>query len=71
MSDTIEELEQRVKKLSMRSTDAKMNLHDLAEELPTDWDRIPEVAEATYAVFKELTAARKDLKAAKRAAEEA
>ncbi|MCB1356530.1 MAG: hypothetical protein KDK53_08560 [Maritimibacter sp.] len=67
MSETIEELEKRVKKLSMRSTDAKMNLHDLAEELPTDWDRIPVVAEATYAVFKELTAARKALKAARQA----
>ena len=68
---SIEELEKRVKKLSMRSTDAKMNLHDLAEELPTDWDKIPDVAEATFAVFKELTAARKELKAAKTAAEEA
>lgn len=67
MSETIEELEKRVKKLSMRSTDAKMNLHDLAEELPTDWDRIPVVSEATYAVFKELTAARKALKAARQA----
>jgi hypothetical protein len=66
---TVEELEQKVKKLSMRSTDAKMNLHDLAEELPTDWDKIPEVAEATYQVFRELTAARQELKAAKKAAE--
>ncbi|NDV99397.1 CCE_0567 family metalloprotein [Salipiger sp. PrR002] len=67
---TVEDLEKRVKKLSMRSTDAKMNLHDLAEELPTDWQKIPEVAAATYEVFKELTEARKELKAAKKAAEE-
>ncbi|ANT58924.1 hypothetical protein AYJ57_00230 [Salipiger sp. CCB-MM3] len=67
---TVEDLEKRVKKLSMRSTDAKMNLHDLAEELPTDWQKIPEVAAATYEVFKELTEARKELKSAKKAAEE-
>ncbi len=68
---SLEELETRVKKLSMRSTNAKMNLHDLAEELPVDWEKIPEVAAETFEVFKELTAARKDLKAAKKAAQEA
>ncbi|ARE40153.1 hypothetical protein RGUI_2012 [Rhodovulum sp. P5] len=68
---SLEELETRVKKLSMRSTNAKMNLHDLAEELPTDWEKIPEVAAETFEVFKELTAARKELKAAKKAAAEA
>ncbi len=68
---SLEDLEKRVKKLSMRSTDAKMNLHDLSEELPTDWDKIPEVAQTTFEVFKELAAARKELKAAKKAAEEA
>lgn len=66
---SLEELEKRVKKLSMRATDAKMNLHDLAEELPVDWTKIPEVAEQTFEVYKELTAARKELKAAKAAAE--
>lgn len=66
---SVEELEKRVKKLSMRSTDAKMNLHDLAEELPTDWKKIPEVAAQTFDVFKELTAARRELKAAKKAAD--
>lgn len=64
---TVEELEAEVKKLSMRSTTAKMNLHDLSEELPTDWQKIPEVAEETYKVFKELAEARKALKEAKKA----
>ena len=68
---TVEDLEKKVKKLSMRATDAKMNLHDLAEEVPDDNDKIPEVAQRTYEVYVALTAARKVLKAAKRAAEEA
>lgn len=64
---TLEELEAKVKKLSLRATDAKMNLHDLSEELPTDWQKIPEVAEATWQIFKDLDEARKALKAAKQA----
>ncbi|NVO28135.1 hypothetical protein HJ526_11930 [Donghicola sp. C2-DW-16] len=68
---SVEELQTKVKKLSMRSTEAKMALHDLSEELPTDWEKIPEVAEQTFAVFKELTEARRALKAAKKAAAEA
>lgn len=64
---TVEELEKKVKRLSMRSTDAKMNLHDLSEELPTDWEKIPEVAQETYEVFRDLAAARRDLKAAMQA----
>ncbi len=68
---SLEELETRVKKLSMRATDAKMNLHDLAEELPVDWEKIPETAERTFEIFKELSAARRELKAAKKAAAEA
>ena len=64
---SMEELEKRVKKLSMRATDAKMNLHDQAEELPVDWEKIPEVAQATFEVYKDLTAARRELKAAKKA----
>ncbi|MEM8836617.1 MAG: CCE_0567 family metalloprotein [Pseudomonadota bacterium] len=64
---SVEELEKHVKKLSMRSTTAKMNLHDLSEELPTDWEKIPEIATETFEVFKELAAARKSLKEAKKA----
>ena len=64
---SVEELQTKVKKLSMRSTTAKMNLHDLSEELPTDWEKIPEVAAETFKVFQELAVARKELRAAKKA----
>lgn len=64
---TTEELKAKVKKLSMRATNAKMELHDLSEELPIDWQKIPEVAEATFKVYEELEAARKTLKAAEKA----
>ncbi len=60
----IEELKARVKKLSARATTKKMDLHDLAEELPVDWRRIMEVAQDTYDTYAALEAAREDLKAA-------
>lgn len=63
MSD-IDELKARVKKLSARATNAKMNLHDLSEELPVDWEKIMDVAQATYDAYAELTAARAELKQA-------
>lgn len=63
---TADELRAEIKKLSMRGTEAKMALHDLSEELPIDWQKIPEVAQATYEVFKALAEARSQLKALER-----
>jgi hypothetical protein len=61
MSD-IETLKAELKKLSAKATSAKMDLHDLSEELPNDWEKIPEVAAKTFAAFNELTAKRAELK---------
>ena len=58
----IENLKAELKKLSAKATAAKMDLHDLSEELPIDWERIPEVAAKAHAVFAELTAKRAELK---------
>lgn len=67
MSD-VDALKEKVKKLSARATSAKMDLHDLSEELPIKWETILEVAQGTYDAYKELEQARKELKAAKDAA---
>jgi hypothetical protein len=56
-----EELKARLKKLSAQATALKMDLHDLAEDLPTGWERIMEVAEKTYRAYLELDALRKQL----------
>ncbi len=64
MSD-VETLKAELKKLNARATQAKMDLHDLSEELPTRWERIPEVAQAAYDAHVELMAARKRLTEAK------
>lgn len=66
MSD-LDELKEKVKKLSARATSKKMDLHDLSEELPVNWQSILEVAQETYDAYAALDAARKDLKALEKA----
>ncbi|MGD0639156.1 MAG: CCE_0567 family metalloprotein [Roseiarcus sp.] len=62
MSD-VETLKGEIKKLSARATTAKMNLHDLSEELPLNWRSIMDVAGATYEAYAALESARKRLAA--------
>ncbi len=62
MSD-IETLKAEVKKLNAQATQLKMDLHDLSEELPTGWERIPEVAGKTFQAYQQLTALRRKLAA--------
>jgi hypothetical protein len=57
----VETLKAELKKLNARATQAKMDLHDLSEELPTNWERIPEVARIAYEAHVALMAARKQL----------
>jgi hypothetical protein len=61
MSD-IETLKAQIKKLSSKAINAKMNLHDLSEELPGGWQTILTVAQDTYDSFKALEEARAALK---------
>jgi hypothetical protein len=63
MSTGIEEVKAEVKKLNARATQAKMDLHDLSEELPTNWERIPEVARVAFEAHVALMDARKRLAA--------
>ncbi|SMF70333.1 hypothetical protein SAMN02982917_3899 [Azospirillum oryzae] len=62
MSD-IDALKDEIKKLNARATQKKMNLHDLSEELPQNWQSILTVAQETYDAFKILTEKRAALKA--------
>ncbi len=61
MSD-IEAIKAEVKKLNAQATQLKMDLHDLSEELPTNWEKIPEVAARTFDAYRLLTEARMKLK---------
>jgi hypothetical protein len=56
-------LKSEVKKLNARATQATMDLHDLSEELPTNWERIPEVACTAREAHTAQAVARKQLAA--------
>lgn len=60
MNET-EEARNRVRKLNSRAGTAKMELHDLTEDLPINWSGIIGVAEKTFAIFEELDAAKAEL----------
>jgi hypothetical protein len=60
----IDALKTEVKKLSARAMNLKMNLHDLSEELPINWQSIPQVAQEAYDAFRTLEEKRAALKQA-------
>ena len=57
----IDTLKAEIKKLNARATQAKMDLHDLSEELPVNWERIPDVARVAHEAHAALMAARQRL----------
>ncbi|MBH5389393.1 CCE_0567 family metalloprotein [Bradyrhizobium diversitatis] len=63
----LERLKADIKKLSAKATQAKMDLHDLSEELPLNWRSIMVVAQRAHEAFAELEKKREDLKAQERA----
>lgn len=64
MTDTPEELKAKLKKLNAQATQAKMDLHDLSEELPTGWQNILTVAQRAHDTHAALMAARQAAAAA-------
>jgi len=61
MSD-VETLKGEIKKLSAKALQAKMDLHDLSEELPVNWQHILSVAQRTHDAFATLEKKRAELK---------
>jgi hypothetical protein len=58
----IDDLKAEIKKLSAKAMQAKMDLHDLSEELPINWPNIPEVAQKAHEAFAVLEKKRATLK---------
>lgn len=56
-------LKTEIRKLSAQAMQAKMDLHDLSEELPINWPQIPAVAQRAVEAFKLLESKREELKA--------
>jgi hypothetical protein len=62
MSD-VDTLKAEIKKLSAKAMQAKMDLHDLSEELPLNWQMVLSVAQRAHDAFSELELKRANLKA--------
>jgi hypothetical protein len=58
----VDELKAEIKKLSAKAMQAKMDLHDLSEELPINWPSILGVAQRAHDAFAELEQKRGALK---------
>ncbi|ADI63602.1 CCE_0567 family metalloprotein [Trichormus azollae] len=59
---TIEELTAKIRKLNSKAGQMKMDLHDLAEGLPTDYKTLMDVAAETYEIYRELDGLKQQLK---------
>lgn len=60
--ESIEALKKSIKRLNSKAGQQKMDLHDLAEGLPTDYETLLKVAQKTYDIYLELDQLKKQLK---------
>lgn len=59
---TVEELKGQIRRLNSKAGQMKMDLHDLAEGLPTDFEKLMDVAAETYEIYRQLDELKKQLK---------
>ncbi|NMF84493.1 CCE_0567 family metalloprotein [Nodosilinea sp. P-1105] len=59
---TLDDLKTRIKRLNSKAGQLKMDLHDIAEGLPTDLELLPDTAARTYEIYCQLRDLRQQLK---------
>ncbi|HHP7229447.1 MAG TPA: CCE_0567 family metalloprotein [Xenococcaceae cyanobacterium] len=60
--EAVAELKKRVRRLNSKAGQMKMDLHDLAEGLPTDYEKLIEEATKTYDIYRQLAELKRQLK---------
>ena len=58
----IDDLKAQIKKLNSKAGQLKMDLHDIAEGLPADLEKLPDAAARTYGVYCQLRDLKQQLK---------
>lgn len=58
----IDALKKQIKKLNSKAGQMKMDLHDIAEGLPNDLEKLPAAAEHTYGIYVQLRELKQQLK---------
>ena len=61
-TSTIEALKNQIKRLNSKAGQMKMDLHDLAEGLPTDYQQLMDVASQTYEIYRQLDELKQQVK---------
>ncbi|MDJ0531269.1 MAG: CCE_0567 family metalloprotein [Xenococcaceae cyanobacterium MO_207.B15] len=60
--EAVAELKKKVKRLNSKAGQMKMDLHDLAEGLPADYEKLIEEATKTHEIYRQLAELKKQLK---------
>ncbi len=60
--EAVAQLKKTIKKLNSKAGQMKMDLHDLAEGLPTDYEKLIEEATKTYEIYRQLAELKQQLK---------
>lgn len=59
---TIDALKAQIKKLNSKAGQIKMDLHDIAEGLPANLEKLPSIAAETYTIYSQLHDLKQQLK---------
>jgi len=62
VTQSIEELKAQIKRFNSKAGQLKMDLHDLAEGLPTNYEQILDLAAKTSKVYRQLAEMKQSLK---------
>ncbi|MDJ0725082.1 MAG: CCE_0567 family metalloprotein [Prochloraceae cyanobacterium] len=60
--EAFEALKKKVKRLNSKAGQMKMDLHDLVEALPIDYQKLPEECAKTYEIYCQLAELKQQLK---------
>jgi hypothetical protein len=66
---SVDELKSQIKRLNSKAGQQKMDLHDLAEGLPTDYQNLMAMAAETYEIYRQLDELKQQLKTQEKANE--
>jgi hypothetical protein len=58
---SLEELKSQLRRLNSKAGQMKMDLHDLAEGLPANYEQLPTVAGQTYEIFHQIDCLKKKI----------
>ena len=58
----LDDLKKQIRKLNSKAGQMKMDLHDIAEGLPTDLEELPAAAARTYDIYCQLRELKEQLK---------